>query len=56
MLLLQIKCTTAYVVVDEQQVAPKWLVSQLFGLPVNAFATDEARRVLAHLGIEVRRL
>lgn len=45
-----------YVLVDGQQVAPKWLVSQLFGLPVSAFVTEDARRVLAQLGIEVRRV
>jgi hypothetical protein len=46
---------TWYVQVDSQRVAPKWLVSQLTGLPVNAFVTDEARRVLGQLGIEVMR-
>jgi hypothetical protein len=45
-----------YVLVDGQRVAPKWLVGQLFGLPVSNFATDEARRVLAKLGVEVRRI
>ena len=42
-----------YVQVDDQKVPPKWLISQLTGLPVNAFHTDEARRVLQQLGIEV---
>ena len=42
-----------YVQVDGQQVPPKWLVSQLTGLPVNAFHTNEAKRVLQQLGIEV---
>ena len=42
-----------YVQVDDQQVPPKWLVNQLTGLPVNAFHTSEARRVLQQLGIEV---
>ena len=42
-----------YVEVDGQQVPPKWLVNQLTGLPVNAFHTNEARRVLQQLGIEV---
>ena len=42
-----------YVQVDDQQVPPKWLVSRLTGLPVNAFHTNEARRVLLQLGIEV---
>lgn len=34
-------------------VSPKWLVSRLSGLPVSAFAADEARRVLAQLGISI---
>jgi len=45
-----------YVPVDGRSVGPKWLVSQLTGLPASAFVTDEARRVLAQLGIEVRRV
>jgi hypothetical protein len=44
-----------YVQVDDWRVAPKWLVSQITGLPTSAFVTDEARRVLAQLGIEVIR-
>ena len=42
-----------YVQVDDQQVPPKWLVSKLTGLPVNAFHTNDAIRVLQQLGIEV---
>ena len=42
-----------YVQVGDQRVPVKWLVSQLTGLPVNAFHTNEARRVLQQLGIEV---
>ena len=42
-----------YVQVDGQQVPPKWLVNQLTGLPVSAFHTNEARRVLQQLGIEI---
>ena len=42
-----------YVQVDDQKVPPKWLVRQLTGLPVNAFHTNEARRVLQQLGIEI---
>jgi hypothetical protein len=42
--------------INGRRVAPKWLVSQLTGLPVRAFATDEARRVLAQLGIEAVRV
>jgi hypothetical protein len=44
-----------YVVVDNQRVAVKWLVSQITGLPVSAFVSDEARRLLVQLGIEVIR-
>lgn len=44
-----------YVAVDDKRVAPKWLVSQLTGLPVGKFHTDEARRVLEELGVEVLR-
>jgi hypothetical protein len=44
---------TWYVPVDQQRVAPKWLVSQLTGLPVSSFHSDEARQVLEQLGIEV---
>lgn len=44
-----------YVLVDGRRIAPKWLVSQLTRLPVSTFTTDEARRVLAQLGIEVHR-
>jgi len=42
-----------HVLVDGQRVAPKWLVSQLTGLPVSGFHSHEARRVLQQLGIEV---
>lgn len=45
-----------YVLVDDQRIAPKWLVSQITGLSVSNFATDEARRVLAQLGVEVKRV
>lgn len=44
-----------YVVVDGQRVAVKWLVSQITGLPVSAFVSDEARRLLVQLGIKVIR-
>jgi hypothetical protein len=44
-----------YVQIDDRRVAPKWLVSQMTGLPVSAFVTDEARRVLTQLGIKVFR-
>lgn len=42
-----------YVRVEDQQVPLKWLVSQLTSLPVSAFHTNEAKRVLQQLGIEV---
>jgi len=42
-----------YVPVDDQRVAPKWLVSKITGLPVQNFVTDDARRVLTQLGVEV---
>ena len=42
-----------YVSVDDQQVPPKWLISKLTGLPVNAFHTNDAIRVLQQLGVEV---
>jgi len=45
-----------YVNVDGQQVAPKWLVGVITGIPVGGFTTGEARRVLNQLGIEVQRL
>ncbi|MCE2396866.1 hypothetical protein J4G02_20290 [Candidatus Poribacteria bacterium] len=42
-----------YVNLDGRRIAPKWLVSQITGLPVRSFGSDEARRLLARLGIEV---
>jgi hypothetical protein len=45
-----------YVLVDEQRVSPKWLVSQLTGLPVSNFQAREARNVLQYLGIGVYRV
>jgi hypothetical protein len=44
---------TWYVPIDGHRVAPKWLVGQLTGLPPAAFVSDEARRLLAQLGVEV---
>jgi hypothetical protein len=41
--------------VNGNRVAPKWLVSRISGLPVAAFTTDDARRLLAQLGVEVSR-
>jgi hypothetical protein len=43
-----------YVLVDEQRVSPKWLVSHLTGLSVSEFHSIAARRMLIQLGIEVR--
>jgi hypothetical protein len=45
-----------YILIDGQKVAPKWLVSQLTGLPVKAFTASEARRVLCQLGLQVRQI
>lgn len=45
-----------YVPMNGRCVAPKWLVSRISGLPVGAFTTDDARRLLARLGVEVRRV
>ena len=45
-----------YVLVDDQRIAPKWLVSQITGLPVSNFVTDDARRVLTQIGVEVKRI
>ncbi|MFN3650409.1 MAG: DUF6884 domain-containing protein [Armatimonadota bacterium] len=41
--------------IDGMRVAPKWLVSRITGLPVSAFHSDDARRLLVQLGLEVRR-
>jgi hypothetical protein len=43
-----------YVLVDGRRVPIKWLVSALTGLPLNAFHTDEAKRVLSQLGLQVQ--
>jgi hypothetical protein len=45
-----------YVLVDEQPVALKWLVSKITGLAVGSFTSGEARRFLTQLGVEVKRL
>ena len=42
-----------YVQVGDKRVPLKWVVNQLTGLPVSAFHTNEARRVLQHLGVKV---
>ena len=42
-----------YVPINGDRIAPKWLVSLLSDLPVGAFHSDEARRVLQQLGVKV---
>ena len=42
-----------YLLIDEKKISPKWLVSQLTGLPVNSFHSIQARRVLKKLGITI---
>jgi len=43
-----------YVLVGDRRVSPKWVVSLLTELPVSAFHSSAARRMLIQLGIEVR--
>jgi hypothetical protein len=45
---------TWFVPVDGARVAPKWLVSELSGLPVSKFRTADARRVLSSLGVQIK--
>ena len=42
-----------YVQVGDKRVPLKWVVNQLTGLPVSAFHTNEAKRVLQQLGVEI---
>lgn len=42
-----------YVEVDSARISPKWVVSQLTGLPVRSFHTSDAKRVLEQLDIPV---
>lgn len=44
-----------FVPVDDEHVAPKWLVSQITGLSVSKFVTSEALRFLAQVGVEIHR-
>jgi hypothetical protein len=44
-----------YVQLGESRISPKWLASLVTGLPVRTFTTDDARRLLASLGITVYR-
>lgn len=43
-----------YVEVGTVRVSPKWIISQLTGLPTSSFHTSDARRVLHQLGISVQ--
>ncbi|MDJ1176939.1 DUF6884 domain-containing protein [Roseofilum capinflatum] len=44
---------TWYILIDDQRISPKWLVSQLTGFPVSSFHSQAARRLLRQLGIPV---
>ncbi|OCR01055.1 hypothetical protein BCD67_16905 [Oscillatoriales cyanobacterium USR001] len=44
---------TWYILIDHQKISPKWLVSQLTGLPVSSFHSQAARQLLQRLGIQV---
>jgi hypothetical protein len=45
-----------YVLVDDQRVAPKWLISKLTGRSTSDFSAADARRGLLALGIDVERV
>ena len=45
-----------YVEINDQRIAPKWLVSSLTGLPVRDFTAGEARQVLYQLGVVVYKI
>ncbi|GBF31842.1 hypothetical protein DCCM_0026 [Desulfocucumis palustris] len=45
-----------YVPIDGERVSPKWLVSKISELPVSRFETEDALRVLAQLGVEVKQI
>lgn len=40
-----------YVDINGEKISPKWAAQYLFGVPVNQFSADEARRVLRKLGL-----
>lgn len=42
-----------YVLIDDQKISPKWLVSQLTGFPVSKFHSQAARKLLLQLGFEI---
>ncbi|GAB4323308.1 MAG: hypothetical protein Kow0091_30650 [Geminocystis sp.] len=44
---------TWYILIDDQKISPKWLVSQLTGLPVSSFHSIRARQILQQLGIQI---
>lgn len=45
-----------YVPYRNKKIAPKWLVSNLTGLHVSCFSSDESRRVLRQLGVPVEKV
>jgi hypothetical protein len=45
-----------YVLIDDQCVAPKWLISLISGLPTSRFDASEARRALLQLGVDIERV
>lgn len=49
-----LRATAWYVLVDGHRIPPKWLVSQMTGLPVGEFHSIEARRILNQLGFLVQ--
>ncbi|BAU09789.1 hypothetical protein LEP3755_02640 [Leptolyngbya sp. NIES-3755] len=49
------RCQSWFLDIDNHQISPKWLVSQITELPVRCFGTHDACRVLNQLGIEVKR-
>jgi hypothetical protein len=49
-----LRATAWYVLVDGQRIPPKWLVSQVTGVPVAEFHSIEARRILHQLGLPVQ--
>jgi uncharacterized protein DUF6884 len=51
-----LRATAWYVLVDGRRIPPKWLVSQLTGMPVGEFHSIEARRVLTQLGLIARQV
>lgn len=40
-----------YVDINKEKISPKWAAQYLFGVSVNRFSADEARRVLRRLGL-----